>query len=107
MRLLLDECVDWRLVRDLAPHDTRTARQMGWTSVKNGELLALAERDFDAFITVDRNLTSQQTIAGLHLAIVVLRAQSNRLAHLQALVPELLRRLDQGVKPGLVYLIPA
>ena len=42
MRVLLDECVDWRLIRDIVGHDVKTARQMGWTTVKNGELLTLA-----------------------------------------------------------------
>jgi hypothetical protein len=42
VRVLLDECVDWRLGRELASHEVKTARQMGWTTLKNGELLALA-----------------------------------------------------------------
>jgi hypothetical protein len=42
VKVLLDECVDWRLARDRAGHDVKTARQMGWTTIKNGELLALA-----------------------------------------------------------------
>ena len=49
MRVFLDECIDWRLARDLAGHDVRTARQMGWTSIENGELLALAAQHFDVF----------------------------------------------------------
>lgn len=60
MRVLLDECVDWRLARDIIGHDVRTARQMGWEAIQNGELLRLASQDFDAFVTVDRNLTFQQ-----------------------------------------------
>ena len=47
MRVLLDECVDWRLARELAPHEVKTARQMGWTALKNGELLALAATHFE------------------------------------------------------------
>lgn len=39
MKVLLDECVDWRLSRDLAGHEVKSARQMGWTTIKNGELL--------------------------------------------------------------------
>lgn len=62
MRVLLDECVDWRLSRDLIGHDVRTARQMGWQSIKNGELLALATDHFDVFVTVDRNLAFQQAV---------------------------------------------
>ena len=37
MKVLLDECVDWRLSRDLQEHEVKTARQMGWATIKNGE----------------------------------------------------------------------
>jgi hypothetical protein len=47
VRVLLDECVGWRLGRELAVHEVRTARQMGRTTLKNGELLALASAAFD------------------------------------------------------------
>ena len=57
MRVLLDECVDWRLSRDVIGYDVKTARQMGWATIKNGELLALAAQQFDVFVTVDRNLS--------------------------------------------------
>ena len=33
MKVFLDECIDWRLSRDLVGHKVRTARQMGWTAV--------------------------------------------------------------------------
>ena len=42
LRVLLDECVDWRIGRKLAPLEVKTARQMGWAALKNGELLAFA-----------------------------------------------------------------
>jgi len=57
--VLLDECVDWRLAREIAFHEVKTARQMGWTAIKNGELLALASKHFEVFVTVDRNLAWQ------------------------------------------------
>jgi len=47
VKVLLDECVDWRLARDIPGHSVKTARQMGWTIIKNGELLALAAAEFD------------------------------------------------------------
>lgn len=56
MKVFLDECIDWRLSRDIVGHEIKTARQMGWTTIKNGELLALAAEQFDVFVTVDRNL---------------------------------------------------
>ena len=87
MRLLLDECVDWRLGRELAPHEVKTARQMGWTTLKNGELLALASAQFDVFVTVDRNLSFQQDVVSFSIVVLVLQARTNRLADLRPLLP--------------------
>jgi hypothetical protein len=90
MRVFLDECVDWRLSRDVVGHEVSTARQMGWTSIKNGELLALVAKSFDVFVTVDRNLSFQQNLGTIDVAVVVLQAHTNRLADLKPLVPQLL-----------------
>lgn len=57
MKLLLDECLDWRLRRDLAGHEIKTVQEMGWEGVKNGRLLALAQAEFQVFITGDHNLS--------------------------------------------------
>ena len=99
MRVLLDECVDWRLGRELLTHDVRTARQMGWTTLKNGELLGLAAAQFDVFVTVDRNLSFQQDIVSFTIAVVVLQATTNRLADLRPLLPSLLSAID-ATPPG-------
>jgi hypothetical protein len=90
VRVLLDECVDWRLSRDIVGHDVKTARQMGWEAIQNGKLLALAAASFDVFVTVDRNLSYQQNLEQFNIAVVVIRAKSNRLADLSAAVPSLL-----------------
>jgi predicted nuclease of predicted toxin-antitoxin system len=52
MRLLLDECVPARLRIALPNHDVSTVVQVGWSGIKNGELLALAAVTFEAFIAV-------------------------------------------------------
>ena len=59
MRVLVDECIDWRLAREIVGHEVKTARQMGWSTIKNGELIQLAEKEFQVFVTVDRNLSFQ------------------------------------------------
>jgi hypothetical protein len=69
VRVLLYECVDWRLSRDIIGHEVKTARQMGWETIKNGELLTLAAREFDVFVTVDRNLSFQQTLSSFSVAL--------------------------------------
>jgi len=99
MRVFLDECVDWRLSRDIPGHDVKTARQMTWLSIKNGELLTLAAQEFDVFVTVDRNLSSQQNLAPLTIAVIVLHAPTNRLADLKTLVPALLAAIASA-RPG-------
>jgi predicted nuclease of predicted toxin-antitoxin system len=90
VRILLDECLPKRLKRDLVGHQARTVPEMGWASKKNGELLALAEADFEVFLTVDRNLSFQQDVSRLKLAVVVLVAKGNRYQDLQPLVDRLL-----------------
>jgi hypothetical protein len=72
---------------------------MGWTTLKNGELLALASAKFDVFVTVDRNLSFQQDIVSFSIAVVVLQARSNRLADLIPLVPSLLPAIE-ATPPG-------
>ena len=104
MNVFLDECVDWRLARDIVGHDVKTARQMGWTTIKNGELLALAAARFDVFITVDRNLSFQQNLGSFPIAVVVLRAKSNRLADLRPLVLGLLAAIESA-RPGAAQLV--
>jgi predicted nuclease of predicted toxin-antitoxin system len=68
MRLLLDECVPARLRRSMLSHQVSTVVQEGWSGVKNGKLLALAATGFDAFITVDKNLSYQQNTSNLPVA---------------------------------------
>jgi hypothetical protein len=106
VKVLLDECVDWRLGRDIVGHDVKTARQMGWAAIKNGELLALAEQQFDVFVTVDRNLSFQQNLAALSIALVVLHARTNRLADLRPLVPKVLAAIESAI-PGAITVVAA
>jgi predicted nuclease of predicted toxin-antitoxin system len=93
MRLLLDESVPAKLRRSLPNHAVRTVVEMGWSGVKNGKLLALASSDFDAFVTVDKNLPFQQNLSELPIALVVLDSLSNELAYLEPLLPAMERAL--------------
>ncbi|HTV30178.1 MAG TPA: DUF5615 family PIN-like protein [Xanthobacteraceae bacterium] len=104
MRILLDECLDWRLSRAIRGHNVQSVHQTGWTGIKNGELLALASERFDVFITADRNLSFQQNMTGLHIAVIVLHARTNRLSELLPLVPKLLSALEVA-QPGAVTLV--
>jgi len=82
LKLLLDECVDRRLAAHLTGLSVRTVADMGWSGIKNGQLLALAQSEFDIFVTVDRNLSFQQHLPKFSVAVLLLVVPSNRLADL-------------------------
>ena len=103
MKILLDECVDWRLIREITGHQVRTSHEMGWATIKNGELLALAEKDFEVFLTVDRNLSFQQHLPKFAIAVIVLRAVSNRLSDLKPLVPKLIETIPTAERGKVTY----
>ena len=60
MKILLDECIDRRLAKEIEGHEVVTVPHVGWAGIQNGELLRLAQAQFDVFVTVDRNLPFQQ-----------------------------------------------
>jgi hypothetical protein len=64
------------LRRSLAGHEISMAYEMGWAKLNNGDLLAAADKSFDAFITTDQNLRYQQNLTGRRLAILVLPTTS-------------------------------
>lgn len=105
MNLLLDHCVPRPFVRLLFGHAVRTAREMGWSDLANGQLLAQAATQFDVFVTVDRNLPRQQHHATLPLPVVVLHVADNTVDSLVPLVPELLKVLERHLMPR-VYEVP-
>lgn len=99
MRVLLDECVPRKLGRELPGHEVLTVTGQGWSGVKNGRLLALAEAEFDVFLTVNQNLKYQQNLKNFNIAIILLMARDNRLKTLLPLAPEVNEALSK-IKPG-------
>lgn len=79
----------------LPGHDVRTVGEMGWAGRRNGDLLRAAEQQFDAFITVDRNIEYQQNISSFAIGIVLLRASTNDVDELLPLMPEVCDRLPR------------
>jgi predicted nuclease of predicted toxin-antitoxin system len=107
MRVLLDENLDWRLRRDLLEHEVESVPLIGWAGIENGELLRKAvEAEFDVLVTMDSNMVHQQDIGRHAIAVVALRARSNRLADTRPLIPALLGLLPQ-VKRGTVTFLPS
>ena len=93
MRILLDECLDWRLGRLLMDHHCVSVSAMGWSGLTNGYLLQRAEHYFDVFLTRDSNLIFQQNLARFDLAVMVLEAKGTKLRATALLMPEVIRAL--------------
>lgn len=97
MRILIDENLPRHLKRILSEHEPSTVQEMGWTGVRNSELLAKAETAFDVLLTADKNLRYQQNLEGIRLALIVF--PSNRLGTVKDLtepVKEALSRIEPG-----------
>jgi hypothetical protein len=95
VRILFDQGTPVPLKEHLPGHSVVTAYEKGWSTLRNGELLALAEAQFDVLVTTDRNLRFQQNLAARRLAIVVLpttswprlRPEAARIAEFVAAAP--------------------
>ena len=79
MRVLFDQGTPAPLRHLLPGHDVATAYERGWSTLKNGELLASAESSgFEVLVTTDTHLKYQQNLATRTIAIVVLGTTSWR-----------------------------
>lgn len=87
MKVLLDECTPRVVKKRLPAHDINTVQEMGWSGVKNGELLTLAEAQLNVFITTGKNLRYQQNLSHRKLAFVLL--PSIQVPVVEALIPDL------------------
>jgi predicted nuclease of predicted toxin-antitoxin system len=104
VKVLLDENIDWRLSRELPDHQVDSVPLIGWSGLKNGDLLAKAEKQYDALITMDSNMRHQQNLQKFQIAIIVLQAPSNRLADTRPLMARVLTVLPTA-KPGTITVI--
>ena len=103
MTILLDESVP-RLIKTRLPAlSIHTVQEMGWTGLKNGPLLKLAEEQFDVFVTADKKLRLQQNLSGRRLAVLVL--PSNQVPVLISLLPVIEQSL-KTIQPGTFVDIP-
>jgi len=89
------------LAASLGTFEVRTVADQGWVGISNGQLLSRAAAEFDVFVTVARNLPFQQHLPKFNIAVILLRAKTNRIADLVALVPELVSVIPNA-KSGVV-----
>ena len=99
MRVLLDEQLPVDLAVTLQGHSVDSVVGRGWAGITNGELLQRMQGEYDALITMDRGIEFQQNLSSLPFGVLLLRAPSNRMIHLDPLVPSILAALP-ALEPG-------
>ena len=95
MKVLIDESAPKALKVALAASafDCTTVQEAGWSGKENGELLVLADASFDVVVTIDRNLRYQQNLTGRKIALLIVRARSNRVVDLEPHFPACMEAL--------------
>ena len=106
MRILIDENFPADFAKLLVGHEVSTVHSLGWSGIKNGDLLRRAGDVCEVFVTLDRNLEFQQNIKALPFGVVVVGAISNRMAHLTPHVGSILEAAAR-VAPGAVERVGA
>lgn len=97
MRVLFDQGTPAPLRHALAGHIVETAYERGWSRLANGELIAAAESaGFEVFVTTDKNLKYQQSLANRSMAIVVL--QTTSWPRLQKILPRVVAAIAAANK---------
>ena len=98
MRVLFDQGTPAPLRNHLTGHQVSTAYEMGWGSLKNGELLEQAQSNgFEVLVTTDQNLKYQQNLTKRLIAIVVLSSTS--WPRIQKVLPGIVVAIS-GIQPN-------
>lgn len=98
MLVLFDQGTPLPIAGFLLEHTVKTASQLGWATLTNGELLRVAEEaGFQVLLTTDQNLPYQQNLKIRKIAIVVLGR--NRWSLVKTVLPKVVEAVN-GATPG-------
>jgi len=98
MRILFDQGTPVGIRQALAGHIVKTAYEMAWSTLSNGELLRAAEETgFEVFVTTDKNLVHQQNLTHRRIAIVVL--SQSRWTSIKSMLNDVIDKIEQAL-PG-------
>jgi hypothetical protein len=103
MRVIFDQGTPVPIRKALAGHIVRTAREQGWSTLANGNLLDAAEEaGFDVLLTTDTSLPYQQNLEGRKIAVVIL--SKNRWSLVGPLIGQIVAAVN-AAKPGMFTVI--
>ncbi|MEO8085779.1 MAG: DUF5615 family PIN-like protein [Bacteroidota bacterium] len=105
MKILLDECLPKRIKASLSSPEAKTVTEMGWNSLRNGQLMKVAiEQGFDMLLTIDKNLEFQQNLKAYQISIVIFDVPRSKIELILPLIPKFNEQLSSFEK-GKAYRI--
>lgn len=99
MRVLLDENMPPSIGPLLADHEVTHVKDLGRKGQKNGALLELCRREFDALVTLDRGILHQHNHAAQRLIILVVRVKRGIVLEITGRLPDIANALKDA-RPG-------
>jgi hypothetical protein len=103
MLILFDQGTPVGIRDALESHVVKTAYELGWSRLLNGELLTEAEKaGFEILLTTDKNLVHQQNLRGRKIGVVILG--STKWSLIMPLL-EQIRHAVESAKPGTYTLV--
>ncbi len=99
MRVLLDECVNPRVRQAFIGHEVRTIAELNWRTLPDTKVIAQAQGQFDAFVTIDRGFEFEVNMKSLSFGIIIVHVKRNRIEYYRPIFPALLEAVAR-VKPG-------
>ena len=78
MRVLVDACVDPRVVEGLHCHEVQTALELGWHRLKDHDLVPLIQDRFDVLLTIDRGFEYQHNLKAFRFGLVIVHVAKNK-----------------------------
>ncbi len=82
-----------------------TVTEMGWSGLKNGNLMRVAiDAQFDILLTIDKNLEYQQNMNKYPIIVVVFDVEKSKIDFLKLLIPQFKAQIND-FKNGSVYRI--
>lgn len=102
MRVVIDACMDPRVVQAFAHHDAQTLFDLGWQHLKDDVLIR--KLDCDVFVTADRGFEHQHNLKALPFGIVIVHVNRNQVRFYRPLFSRILKAAESVTAGAVVHI---
>jgi hypothetical protein len=87
VRIILDNCVPYGAKALFPNHQILHARDLGWRHLSNGDILFQVSRQFEVFVTTDKDIRHEHNLSKLPIPVVECNTRLTRIEDLRTLAP--------------------